>query len=91
MALSRRRIGLVYGGASVGLMGLLADEVSSTGGEVVGVIPQALVDLEIAYTGPADMRVVESMHERKALMSELADAFVALPGGMERSTSSQRR
>jgi uncharacterized protein (TIGR00730 family) len=81
-SLARRRIGLVYGGASVGLMGLLADSVASGGGEVIGVIPQSLVDREIAHAGITDLRVVDSMHERKALMTDLADAFVALPGGM---------
>ena len=73
---------LVYGGARAGLMGTVADAALDAGGDVVGVIPQALVDREIAHTGVADLRVVGSMHERKALMAELADAFVALPGGM---------
>jgi uncharacterized protein (TIGR00730 family) len=81
-ALAGRDIGLVYGGASVGLMGALADSVADGGGEVVGVIPQSLVDREIAHSGISDLRVVDSMHERKALMTGLADAFVALPGGM---------
>jgi uncharacterized protein (TIGR00730 family) len=72
-------IGLVYGGANVGLMAVLADTVL---GEAVGVIPQALVDKEIAHPGLADLRVVGSMHERKALMADLADAFIALPGGL---------
>ena len=75
-------IGLVYGGASVGLMGRLADAVLERGGEVTGVIPLALVDREIAHPDLSDLRVVDSMHERKALMAELADAFVALPGGL---------
>jgi uncharacterized protein (TIGR00730 family) len=74
-------LGLVYGGARAGLMGVLADSAMAAGGEVIGVMPQALVDREIAHTGIADLRVVGSMHERKALMAELADAFVALPGG----------
>jgi uncharacterized protein (TIGR00730 family) len=74
-------IGVVYGGGHVGLMGVLADSAMAAGGEVIGVMPQALVDREIAHTGIADLRVVQSMHERKALMAELADAFVALPGG----------
>jgi uncharacterized protein (TIGR00730 family) len=73
---------LVYGGARAGLMGTVADAALDAGGDVVGVIPRALVDREIAHTGVADLRVVGSMHERKALMAELADAFVALPGGM---------
>ena len=81
-ALVDRGLGLVFGGASVGLMGLLADAVLERGGEVTGVIPRALVDREIAHPRVADLRVVESMHERKALMAELADAFVALPGGL---------
>jgi hypothetical protein len=80
--LVRERIGLVYGGAHVGLMGLLADTVLAAGGEATGVIPRALVDKEIAHTGLTDLRVVGSMHERKALMAELSDAFVALPGGL---------
>ncbi len=75
-------IALVYGGASRGLMGRLADAMIERGGEVTGVIPRALVDREIAHPRVADLRVVESMHERKALMAELADAFVALPGGL---------
>jgi len=79
--LVRRGIGLVYGGACVGLMGILADEVLARGGEVIGVIPKALVDREIAHRGVTDLRVVESMHERKATMAGLADAFIALPGG----------
>jgi uncharacterized protein (TIGR00730 family) len=75
-------VGLVYGGANVGLMAVLADTVLAEGGDAVGVIPQALVDKEIAHPGVADLRVVGSMHERKALMAELSDAFVALPGGL---------
>jgi uncharacterized protein (TIGR00730 family) len=81
-ALAGRGIGLVYGGASVGLMGVLADAALDAGGDVVGVIPQALVDREIAHPRVSDLRVVGSMHERKALMADLADGFVALPGGM---------
>jgi uncharacterized protein (TIGR00730 family) len=75
-------IGLVYGGASVGLMGALADAALSAGGEVTGVMPRALVEKEIAYNRLGDLRVVGSMHERKALMAELSDSFVALPGGI---------
>jgi uncharacterized protein (TIGR00730 family) len=75
-------LGLVYGGANVGLMAVLADTVLAEGGEAIGVIPQPLVDREIAHPGLSDLRVVGSMHERKALMAELADAFVALPGGL---------
>jgi uncharacterized protein (TIGR00730 family) len=79
--LVRRGLGLVYGGAHVGLMGALADAVLGAGGEAIGVIPGSLVDREIAHRGLADLRVVGSMHERKATMVDLADAFVALPGG----------
>ncbi|HEX5894721.1 MAG TPA: TIGR00730 family Rossman fold protein [Thermoleophilaceae bacterium] len=75
-------IGVVYGGGGVGLMGALADAMLAEGGEITGVIPRALVDREIAHPEVTDMRVVGSMHERKALMAELADAFVALPGGL---------
>ena len=80
-ALADARIGLVYGGASVGLMGTVADAALAAGGEVVGVIPQSLVDREIAHPGLSELHVVQSMHERKALMAELSDGFVALPGG----------
>jgi uncharacterized protein (TIGR00730 family) len=80
-AISARRLILVYGGGNVGLMGVLADAVLEHGGEVIGVIPQALVDRELAHRGVQDLRVVQSMHERKALMAELSDGFVALPGG----------
>ncbi len=79
--LAERRIGLVYGGASVGLMGAVADAHLSRGGDVIGVIPEALERKELAHPRVADLRVVGSMHERKALMAELADAFIALPGG----------
>ena len=75
-------IELVYGGASVGLMGAVADAALAKGGHVIGVMPQALVDKEIAHKGLSDLRVVGSMHERKALMAELADGFIALPGGL---------
>jgi hypothetical protein len=80
--LAAEGIGVVYGGGGVGLMGALADAVLAEGGEITGVIPRALMDREIAHRDVADMRVVGSMHERKALMVELADAFVALPGGI---------
>ncbi|MBS7541250.1 LOG family protein [Ancylobacter lacus] len=80
-ALAREGIGLVYGGSSVGLMGALADAALAAGGEVIGIIPQRLVEKEVAHRGLADLRVVRSMHERKALMAELSDGFVALPGG----------
>jgi uncharacterized protein (TIGR00730 family) len=80
-ALVRRQLGLVYGGARVGLMGELADAVLDARGHVTGVIPKALVAKEVAHTGLSDLRVVASMHERKAVMSDLADGFIALPGG----------
>lgn len=79
--LAGRGVGLVYGGAHVGLMGILADACLAAGGEVVGVIPASLVDVEIAHEGLTELHVVGSMAERKARMGELADAFVALPGG----------
>lgn len=74
-------IGIVYGGGHVGLMGVLADTAMAAGGEVIGVMPQALVDREIGHERITELRVVGSMHERKALMTELSDAFIALPGG----------
>jgi uncharacterized protein (TIGR00730 family) len=80
-AVAGRGVGLVYGGGRVGLMGALADAVLAAGGQVTGVIPTALVERELAHGGLDDLRVVGSLHERKALMSELADAFIALPGG----------
>jgi uncharacterized protein (TIGR00730 family) len=80
--LTANGIGVVYGGGGVGLMGKLADAVLAAGGEITGVIPQALVEKEIGHRGVADLRVVESMHERKATMADLSDAFVALPGGL---------
>jgi len=79
--LASRGIGVVYGGASVGLMGVLADSVLADGGEVIGVLPRALADREIAHRGLTRLHVVDSMHARKAMMAELSDAFVALPGG----------
>jgi uncharacterized protein (TIGR00730 family) len=79
--LAANRIGMVYGGAKVGLMGALADAALEAGGEIIGVMPQSLVAKEIAHRGLSDLRIVGSMHERKALMAELADAFIALPGG----------
>jgi uncharacterized protein (TIGR00730 family) len=80
--LASRQIGLVYGGASVGLMGVLADTALAAGGEVIGVIPGPLGSREIAHTGLTDLRVVGSMHERKATMASLADGFISLPGGL---------
>jgi uncharacterized protein (TIGR00730 family) len=80
--LAERGIRIVYGGGRVGMMGAVADAGLAAGGDVVGIIPQQIFDLEIGHTGLDDLRVVSSMHERKALMAELADAFVALPGGI---------
>jgi uncharacterized protein (TIGR00730 family) len=80
--LVRRNIGLVYGGASVGVMGTVANAVLERGGRVVGVIPEALLSRELAHHGLTELRVTKSMHERKAVMAELADGFIALPGGI---------
>ncbi len=80
--LAARRIRLVYGGGNIGLMGILADAVLAGDGEITGVIPEALVNRELAHAGVRDMRIVDSMHTRKALMANLADGFVALPGGI---------
>jgi uncharacterized protein (TIGR00730 family) len=74
-------MGLVYGGGNVGLMGVVADSVIAGGGEVIGVIPQALMRRELGHAGLTELRIVGSMHERKAGMAELADGFIALPGG----------
>ena len=82
IALAERNLRVVYGGASAGLMGLLADTVLEHGGQVEGVIPRVLVDREVAHRGLTELHVVESMHERKAKMAELSDGFVALPGGI---------
>ena len=79
--LARRGIGLVYGGGRVGLMGIIADAALEAGVEVIGVIPEALVALEVSHRGLRDLRVVGTMHERKALMAELSDGFIAMPGG----------
>ena len=81
-ALARRGIGLVYGGGSIGLMGVVADAVLHGAGSVVGVIPRGLYSAEIAHPGLTELRVVSGMHERKAFMASLADGFVALPGGL---------
>lgn len=80
--LARQGIGLVFGGGHVGLMGVVADAVLAHGGHVIGVIPQSLVDRELAHTRLQELRVVGSMHERKALMASLSDGFMALPGGI---------
>src|SRR5262252_8142854 len=79
--LARRGYGLVYGGGHIGLMGVIADAVLASGGEVIGVIPESLVARELAHRGVTQLQVVSSMHARKARMAELADAFIALPGG----------
>jgi uncharacterized protein (TIGR00730 family) len=79
--LARNNIGLVYGGGRVGLMGILADSVLAASGEVIGVIPKGLFAREVAHEGLTELRFVESMHQRKAMMEELSDGFIALPGG----------
>ena len=79
--LVRAGYGIVYGGGSIGLMGVVADAALAAGGEVVGVIPQALARMEVAHPNLSDLHVVTTMHERKALMAELSDGFIALPGG----------
>jgi len=79
--LAAEKLALVYGGGNVGLMGIVADAVLANGGEVVGVIPQQLVDWEVAHKGVTRLEIVDSMHERKARMFDLSDGFVALPGG----------
>jgi uncharacterized protein (TIGR00730 family) len=80
--MARRQIDLVYGGGHRGLMGVVADSVLAAGGRAYGVIPKALVDLEVAHTGLTELHTVTSMHERKAKMTELTDAFIAIPGGI---------
>jgi len=79
--LVERKLGIVYGGGNVGMMGVLADAALERGGEVIGVIPQSLLDKEVGHRGVTELLVVETMHERKALMNDLSDAFIALPGG----------
>jgi len=79
--LARRGIGLIYGGAKIGLMGAVADAMLAANGHVVGVIPHVLVDLEVAHQGVTELHVTSTMHTRKALMAERADAFLILPGG----------
>jgi uncharacterized protein (TIGR00730 family) len=81
MGLAKRNLGLVYGGGRVGLMGAVADGTLAGSGKVTGVIPQSLVDRELAHVGLSELHVVTSMHQRKAMMAEIADAFIALPGG----------
>jgi uncharacterized protein (TIGR00730 family) len=80
--LAQRGIGVVYGGSNVGLMAALADAMADELGDVIGVIPRMLVDREVANTTLTDLRIVDSMHQRKAMMAELADGFIALPGGI---------
>ena len=82
LILAQRKIGLVFGGGRVGMMGQLAQAALENGGEVIGVIPRELHERKVAFSGLTDLRVVESMHERKALMAELSDGFMALPGGL---------
>src|ERR1700722_2507060 len=79
--LAEAGIGVVYGGASIGMMGAVADGALAAGGEVIGVIPRRLLESEIAHAGLTELRVVETMHVRKALMAELSDAVIAMPGG----------
>jgi uncharacterized protein (TIGR00730 family) len=80
--LAERGLGLVYGGGNVGLMGIVADAALAAGGEVIGVIPEALMRMEVGHLGLSRLHVVATMHERKALMADLSDAFIALPGGI---------
>ena len=80
--LAARGLTLVYGGCNVGMMGQIANAVLENGGAVTGVIPQAIADMEVAHTGLNDLRIVDSMHTRKALMAKLSDGFIALPGGL---------
>ena len=81
-ALGARGIAVVYGAGGIGLMGVLADAVLESGGEITGVIPDKLMDMEVAHEGITELRVVRTMHERKALMAELSDGFITLPGGL---------
>jgi len=79
--LAHRTIELVYGGGNIGLMGALADAVLQAGGRVIGVIPESLMAKEVGHSGLTELRIVQSMHERKALMADLSDGFIAMPGG----------
>ncbi len=81
-SLAERGIGVVYGGSRVGMMGAVADAALAVGGEVIGVIPRRLVDRELAHRGLTELRIVETLHERKAAMADLSDGFIALPGGL---------
>lgn len=80
--LGRRGIGLVYGGATVGLMGVVASAALKAGGEAIGILPKSLAEHEIAHAGLTELKIVSSMHERKAMMADLSDAFIAMPGGI---------
>ena len=80
--LAQAGVELVYGGGRLGLMGLVADAAIAAGGQVIGVIPEFMVQKEVAHTGVSDLRVVQTMHERKALMADLSDGFITLPGGL---------
>ncbi|MFT6881694.1 MAG: hypothetical protein ACJAVY_000484 [Marinoscillum sp.] len=80
--LAKRQIGVVYGGGNIGLMGVVADAAMANGGKVIGVIPRKLMELEVGHQNITELHVVESMHERKAMMAALSDAFIALPGGI---------
>ncbi|MFV0443802.1 MAG: TIGR00730 family Rossman fold protein [Planctomycetaceae bacterium] len=80
-AMAEQQLRLVYGGGNIGLMGVMADRLLAAAGKVVGVIPQCLLDKEVAHHGVTQLHVVETMHERKALMADLSDAFIAIPGG----------
>ena len=82
VTLVNQDIVLVYGGGNIGLMGVIADEVLALGGKVTGVIPQALVDKEVGHTGLTQLHIVDNMHQRKAIMAELSDGFIAMPGGI---------
>jgi len=81
-ALAENGISLVYGGGNVGLMGVIADELMRLGGEVIGVIPRALMDMEVGHVGVTRLHIVKDMHDRKAMMADLADGFIAMPGGI---------
>jgi uncharacterized protein (TIGR00730 family) len=80
-AIAEKRLGLIYGGGRIGLMGAVADAALAAGAEVIGVIPEALAIKEVAHSGLTDLRVVQTMHQRKAMMADLSDAFIAMPGG----------
>ncbi len=80
--LAEKKVGLVYGGANIGVMGCLADSALANGGSVTGVIPESIAKLNVSHTNLTDLRVVATMHERKALMAELSDGFISLPGGL---------